>query len=72
MSEDLTGLAELHKTLEDASQVIAAFISIGRSGEAPIDSLLTAADQALVDLTEHDFLADDLVADLALAHSKLQ
>jgi len=42
----------LHKTLEDASQVIAAFISMGRSGETPIDSLLTAADHALDDLVK--------------------
>ena len=32
----------------------------------------SAADQALVALTEHDFLEDDLVADLALALSKLK
>ena len=32
----------------------------------------SAADQALVDVTEHDFLEDDLIADLALAFSKLQ
>ena len=32
----------------------------------------SATDQALVDLTEYDFLADDLVADLALALSKRQ
>ncbi len=32
----------------------------------------SAADQALVDLTEHDFLEDGLVADLALALFKLQ
>ncbi len=31
-----------------------------------------AADQALVDLTEHDFLEDDLIADLALGISERQ
>ena len=32
----------------------------------------SATDRALVDLAEHNFLEDDLVADLALVLSKLQ
>ena len=37
-----------------------------------IERQSSAADQALVDLKDHDFLDDDVVADLALTLSKLQ
>jgi hypothetical protein len=48
--EDLSGLTGLHKTIGDASEVIAAFIGAGHSGEVPVDSLMQAAEQTLSDL----------------------
>ena len=50
--QDLAGLSELHKTLADASEQLAAFISCGKSEEVAIDSLVKAADQTLADLTK--------------------
>ena len=48
----LLGFHDLHKTLDDATEVIAAFISVARSGEAPPDSLMEAADKTVEDLAE--------------------
>lgn len=48
--EDLSGLTGLHKTIGDASEVIAAFIGAGHSGEVPVDDLMQAAEQTLQDL----------------------
>ena len=54
---DFSGLAELQKTLADATEVLAAFISTGRSDEQPIASLIEAAEKSLADLTGwHDSL----------------
>ena len=50
--EDFSGLSEIHKTLSDAAEVIAAFIGAANSDEIPVDSLLEAADQTLADLVK--------------------
>ena len=50
--DDFTGLADLRKTLADATEVLAAFISTGRSDELPIASLMQAAEKTLPDLYE--------------------
>ena len=50
--EDFSGLAELQKTLVDATEVMAAFISTGRSEELPIASLIEAAEKTSPDLQE--------------------
>ena len=48
----LPGLHNLHKTLDDATEVIAAFISVTRSDETAPDSLMEAADKAVNELAE--------------------
>jgi len=54
---DFSGLADLRKTLLDATEILAAFISTGRSEELPIASLIEAAEKSLADLTGwHDSL----------------
>ena len=49
---DYPGLRGLHKTLDDATEALAAFISAARSGEAPPGSLMEAADKAVDELAE--------------------
>ena len=48
----LPGLHDLHKTLDDATEVIAAFISVTRSDEKAPDSLMEAADKTVNELAE--------------------
>ena len=48
----LSGLHNLHKTLDDATEVLAAFISVTRSNEKAPDSLMEAADKAVNELAE--------------------
>ncbi len=43
------GLPNLYETLADASEVIVAFVNATRNGIEPPESLLQAADQALID-----------------------
>ena len=50
--DDLAGLSALHKTLDDATEALAAFISVAKSGETPPDSLMEAADKTVEDLAE--------------------
>ena len=55
--QDMTNLADLQRTLADATEILAAFISTGRSEELPIASLIEAAEKSLADLTGwHDSL----------------
>ena len=55
--QDMANLAELQRTLANATEVLAAFISTGRSDEQPIASLIEAAEKSLADLTGwHDSL----------------
>jgi len=55
--DDFSGLTDLRKSLLDATEVMAAFISTGRSDEQPIASLIEAAEKSLADLTGwHDSL----------------
>jgi hypothetical protein len=48
--EDLSGLSDVHKTLSDAAEVIAAFIGAANSEEIPVGSLMEAADKTLANL----------------------
>jgi len=50
--DDISGLTDLHKTLGDASEVIAAFIGAAHSGEVPVESLIDTADKTLADLVK--------------------
>ena len=50
--QDMTNLADLQRTLADATEELAAFISTGRSDELPIASLMQAAEKTLPDLHE--------------------
>ena len=50
--QEMAGLSELHQSLADASEVIAAFISTEKGGEKPPDSLMEAAEKTLSDLTK--------------------
>ena len=50
--QEMTNLADLRKSLLDAAEIIAAFISTGRSDEQPIASLMEAAEKTLPDLHE--------------------
>ena len=52
IDQSVAGLRGLHKTLDDATDVQAAFISVSRSGEAPPDSLMEAAAKAVDELAE--------------------
>lgn len=52
LSDEIPNLRELHKTLVDASEVMAAFVSTARSNEHPIDSLVEAADKSVDELAE--------------------
>ena len=46
----LPGLHNLHKTLDAATEFIATFISVTRSDEKAPESLIEAADKAVIDL----------------------
>ena len=48
----LPGFHDLHKTLDDATEVIAAFISVTRSDEKAPESLMEAADKTVDELVE--------------------
>jgi hypothetical protein len=52
LNDEIPNLRELHKTLADASEVMAAFVSVARSGEGPIGSLVAAADKSVDELAE--------------------
>jgi hypothetical protein len=64
--QNMAGLADLHESLVDASEQLAAFISTGKSGEVAIDSLIRAADKTLVDLTAWRRGLKGVLADPAL------
>jgi len=48
--EELAGLIELHNALAGGTEVMAAFISMGKSGETPINSFIEAAQTTLKDV----------------------
>jgi hypothetical protein len=48
--EEVSSFTDIHKTLTDATEILAAFISVGRSDEVPPESLLQAAEQAMPNL----------------------
>ena len=51
-NQEIPGLPDLQKTISDATEVLAAFISTARSNELPIASLMEAADKILPALHE--------------------
>ena len=48
--DELNNLDDLKRTLSDASEIIAAFISVTKGNEQPPESMLEAADSTLKDL----------------------
>jgi hypothetical protein len=51
-NDELAGVRDLHKTLDEAIEVLAAFLSAAASTEMPPESLVTTAHQVIGDLTE--------------------
>ena len=66
----LPGLHNLHKTLDDATEVIAAFISVARSDEKAPDSLMEAAHKTVDDLAEWRAKLNEVVDSPELAGTK--
>ena len=52
INQEMSNLADLKRTLSNATEALAAFISTARSDERPIASLIEAAEKALPDLHE--------------------
>ena len=48
--DDINNIEALQKTLGEASEIIAAFISVTNSNEQPLDSLMQAAEKSLNEL----------------------
>jgi hypothetical protein len=51
-NDELAGLRDLHKTIGDASEVLAAFLSAAASAELPTTMLMDAAHKTIGDLAE--------------------
>lgn len=51
-NQAMANLADFHRTLADTTEVLAALISLGRSSELPIESVMRAAEETLPDLCE--------------------
>ena len=50
--DDLAGLRDLHKTIDDATEVLAAFLSAAASAELSSEALINAAHKICGDLAE--------------------
>jgi hypothetical protein len=50
--DDLAGLRDLHKTIDAATEVLAAFLSAAASAELPSEALVDAAHKTCGDLAE--------------------
>ncbi len=50
--DDLAGVRDLHKTLDEAIEVLAAFLSAAVAAEIPPVTLVDTAHQVIGDLTE--------------------
>lgn len=50
--DDLAGLRDLHKTIDDATEVLAAFLSAAASAALPSEALVDAAHKTCGDLAE--------------------
>ena len=48
----LRGVRSVHKTLDDATEALAAIICVARSDEAPPDPLMKATDKVVDEMTE--------------------
>jgi len=59
--QEMVNLADLQRTLADATEVLAAFISTGRSDGQPIDSLMEAAEKTLPDLHKWQKTIEEVV-----------
>ena len=51
-NDDLAGVRDLHKTLDEAIEVLAAFLSAAVGAEIPPETLVDTAHQVIGDLTE--------------------
>ena len=49
-TETPSGLLNLYRTLDDGTEVLGAFLSVTRSGEKVLASLMQAADKTVLDL----------------------
>lgn len=52
MTDDVSGLTELHKALLNAAEQLAAFIGCAKDGEVAIDSLVSEAEKTLAELNK--------------------
>jgi hypothetical protein len=49
-TETPSGLPDLYKTLDDATEELGTFLSLARGGEAPLESLTQATEKTVQDL----------------------
>ena len=64
MQSDTPNLEDLHRTLADASEIMAAFLSMPRSDEKPLHSVVEAADQNVQELAEWRAMMKELSSSL--------
>ena len=50
--DDLAGLRDLHKTIDDAIEIIAAFLTAAASAEIPDEAVIDAAHETVGNLVE--------------------
>ena len=50
--DDLAGLRNLHKTLDDSTEALAGFIKATKRGKVPTKVLMQASDKAVEELAE--------------------
>lgn len=48
----MEGLKDLHRTIDQATELLAAFVSLARSNELPPANIVELADQVTQDLAE--------------------
>ena len=51
-TDELAGVRDLHKTVDEAIEVLAAFLNAAASAQMPSESLVNSAHQVIGDLTE--------------------
>lgn len=51
-TDELAGVRDLHKTVDEAIEVLAAFLNAAASAQMPSESLVNTAHQVIGDLTE--------------------
>ena len=51
-TDELAGVRDLHKTVDEAIEVLAAFLNAAASAQMPSETLVNTAHQVIGDLTE--------------------